>query len=60
MTRRGRQWMVGAGFTAAVVLGSAGVGYSQFTSLSDPEQMPGVRSSVLDWPYVEGLRLDEA
>ena len=25
-----------------------------------PEQMPGQRSGVLDWPYVEGLRLDEA
>ena len=31
-----------------------------FRSLHDPEQMPGQRSSVLDWPYVEGLRLDEA
>jgi sulfoxide reductase catalytic subunit YedY len=31
-----------------------------FTTLLDPEQMPGQRSSVLDWPYVEGLRMDEA
>ncbi len=31
-----------------------------FTTLLDPEQMPGQRSRVLDWPYVEGLRLDEA
>jgi sulfoxide reductase catalytic subunit YedY len=31
-----------------------------FTTLLDPDQMPGQRSSVLDWPYVEGLRLDEA
>ncbi|HWN83426.1 MAG TPA: protein-methionine-sulfoxide reductase catalytic subunit MsrP, partial [Candidatus Udaeobacter sp.] len=31
-----------------------------FTTLLDPEQMPGERSPVLDWPYVEGLRLDEA
>ena len=26
----------------------------------DPEQMPGQRRSVLDWPYREGLRMDEA
>jgi sulfoxide reductase catalytic subunit YedY len=31
-----------------------------FTTLADPEQMPGVRQAVLDWPYVEGLRMDEA
>jgi len=31
-----------------------------FTTLHDPEQMPGQRSGVLDWPYVEGLRMDEA
>jgi len=31
-----------------------------FETLADPKQMPGVRSDVLDWPYVEGLRLDEA
>jgi len=34
--------------------------YVAFTTLNDPEQMPGVREPVLDWPYVEGLRLDEA
>ena len=34
--------------------------YVQFVSLSDPKQMPGVGSRVLDWPYVEGLRMDEA
>jgi sulfoxide reductase catalytic subunit YedY len=34
--------------------------YVEFQSLADPRTMPGVRSSVLDWPYVEGLRLDEA
>jgi sulfoxide reductase catalytic subunit YedY len=32
----------------------------QFFTLADPAQMPGVRSSVLDWPYREGLRIDEA
>ncbi len=39
-------------------LGSAK--YVAFQTLNDPEQMPGLRSPVLDWPYVEGLRLDEA
>ncbi|GAB4037309.1 MAG: protein-methionine-sulfoxide reductase catalytic subunit MsrP [Rubrivivax sp.] len=34
--------------------------YVQFVTLADPKQMPGLRSGVLDWPYVEGLRLDEA
>ncbi|MBV8495197.1 MAG: protein-methionine-sulfoxide reductase catalytic subunit MsrP [Gammaproteobacteria bacterium] len=34
--------------------------YVQFTTLYDPRQMPGQRSSVLEWPYVEGLRIDEA
>jgi sulfoxide reductase catalytic subunit YedY len=34
--------------------------FVEFTSLNDPEQMPGVRSKILNWPYVEGLRLDEA
>jgi sulfoxide reductase catalytic subunit YedY len=33
--------------------------YVGFTTLHDPEQMPGQRRSVLQWPYVEGLRLDE-
>jgi sulfoxide reductase catalytic subunit YedY len=31
-----------------------------FTTLFDPVQMPGQTSGVLDWPYVEGLRIDEA
>jgi sulfoxide reductase catalytic subunit YedY len=34
--------------------------YVAFTSLLDPKQMPGQRRGYLDWPYVEGLRLDEA
>ena len=34
--------------------------YVRFETLYDPDQMPGQSSSVLDWPYVEGLRLDEA
>jgi sulfoxide reductase catalytic subunit YedY len=39
-------------------LGSAK--YVEFVTLADPKVMPGLRSNVLDWPYVEGLRLDEA
>lgn len=34
--------------------------FVQFTTLYDPKQMPGQNTNVLDWPYVEGLRLDEA
>ncbi|MFW6136219.1 MAG: protein-methionine-sulfoxide reductase catalytic subunit MsrP [Chloroflexota bacterium] len=34
--------------------------FVRFETLYDPEQMPGQSSRVLDWPYVEGLRLDEA
>ena len=34
--------------------------YVEFTTLLDPRQMPGQRREVLQWPYVEGLRLDEA
>jgi sulfoxide reductase catalytic subunit YedY len=34
--------------------------YIQFTTLLDPARMPGQRYPVLRWPYVEGLRLDEA
>jgi sulfoxide reductase catalytic subunit YedY len=34
--------------------------YVEFTTLLDPEQMPGQRRQILDWPYVEGLRMDEA
>jgi methionine sulfoxide reductase catalytic subunit len=39
-------------------LGSAK--YVAFQTLNDPVQMPGLNSPVLDWPYVEGLRMDEA
>jgi sulfoxide reductase catalytic subunit YedY len=34
--------------------------YVRFETLADRDQMPGLRSAVLDWPYVEGLRMDEA
>jgi sulfoxide reductase catalytic subunit YedY len=34
--------------------------FIEFTTLLDPARMPYQRTNVLDWPYVEGLRLDEA
>jgi sulfoxide reductase catalytic subunit YedY len=34
--------------------------FIEFTTLLDSRQMPGQRYAVLDWPYVEGLRMDEA
>jgi sulfoxide reductase catalytic subunit YedY len=34
--------------------------YVAFTSVYRPSEMPGQRSNVLNWPYTEGLRLDEA
>ena len=34
--------------------------YLAFRTLEDPRQMPGQRAGWLDWPYVEGLRIDEA
>jgi len=34
--------------------------YVEFVTLLDPGQMPGQRRRIIDWPYVEGLRLDEA
>ena len=34
--------------------------YVEFLTLADKKTMPGINSSVLDWPYVEALRLDEA
>jgi sulfoxide reductase catalytic subunit YedY len=34
--------------------------YVEFTTLFDPARMPGQRRQVLDWPYKEGLRMDEA
>jgi sulfoxide reductase catalytic subunit YedY len=39
-------------------LGSAK--YVEFVTLADPKTMPFVGSRVLEWPYVEGLRMDEA
>jgi sulfoxide reductase catalytic subunit YedY len=34
--------------------------YVEFTTLLDPAQMPGQRRRILNWPYVEALRMDEA
>ena len=34
--------------------------YIEMKTIYDPAQMPGQRDAVLDWPYTEGLRLDEA
>lgn len=39
---------------------TANAKYVEFISLADPRQMAGVRIPVLDWPYTEGLRMDEA
>jgi len=34
--------------------------YLKFSTLFDPDNMPGQKRRVLEWPYVEGLRMDEA
>ena len=34
--------------------------YVEFISLADRKQMPGIKSNIIDWPYREGLRMDEA
>jgi sulfoxide reductase catalytic subunit YedY len=34
--------------------------FVEFVTLADPAQMPGLASRVIDWPYTEGLRMDEA
>ena len=39
---------------------TANAKYVAFETLHDPERMPGQRYRVLDWPYREGLRMDEA
>jgi methionine sulfoxide reductase catalytic subunit len=39
---------------------TAGAKFVEFTTLMDPKRMPGQRYPVLEWPYNEGLRLDEA
>ncbi|MHC0054157.1 protein-methionine-sulfoxide reductase catalytic subunit MsrP [Actibacterium sp. D379-3] len=53
-----------AGFELATLLARVGVQpsakYVAFETLTRPEEMPGQRTRLLDWPYREGLRLDEA
>jgi len=39
---------------------TANAKYVEFQTLVDPVQMPGQRRDVLSWPYIEGLRIDEA
>ncbi|MET0293040.1 MAG: protein-methionine-sulfoxide reductase catalytic subunit MsrP, partial [Steroidobacteraceae bacterium] len=39
---------------------TANAKYVEFKTLVDPKQMPGQRARILDWPYIEGLRMDEA
>ncbi|MFV2060049.1 MAG: protein-methionine-sulfoxide reductase catalytic subunit MsrP [Gammaproteobacteria bacterium] len=39
---------------------SSNAKYVKFSTLHDPENMPGQKRGVLEWPYVEGLRMDEA
>ena len=34
--------------------------FVEFVTLADPKQMPGLGAPVIDWPYTEGLRMDEA
>jgi sulfoxide reductase catalytic subunit YedY len=52
------------GFELADLLDRVGVQsgarYVAFETLARPEEMPGLRVPILDWPYLEGLRLDEA
>jgi len=53
-----------AGFSLSklldVVEPASGAKFVAFETLLDPRRMPGQRSDVLNWPYVEGLRMDEA
>ncbi|MDQ5909789.1 MAG: methionine sulfoxide reductase catalytic subunit [Pseudomonadota bacterium] len=39
---------------------TASAKYVEFTTLFDPAQMPGQKTRLLPWPYIEGLRMDEA
>jgi sulfoxide reductase catalytic subunit YedY len=53
-----------AGFPLAALLArfkpTSKAKFVEFTTLHDPKQMPGQAYPVLDWPYIEGLRIDEA
>ena len=53
-----------AGFSLSKLLDRveplSGAKYVAFETLHDPKRMPGQKTDVLDWPYTEGLRMDEA
>jgi sulfoxide reductase catalytic subunit YedY len=53
-----------AGFSLSKLLARveplSGAKYVAFETLLDPARMPGQKTGVLDWPYIEGLRMDEA
>jgi sulfoxide reductase catalytic subunit YedY len=53
-----------AGFSLSVLLDAvqpkSDAKYVAFQTLKDPDRFPGQKDNVLDWPYVEGLRMDEA
>jgi sulfoxide reductase catalytic subunit YedY len=53
-----------AGYSLSKLLGlvqpTADARYVAFQTLFDPSRMPGQKTGTLDWPYVEGLRMDEA
>ena len=45
---------------AALVEPTSRAKYVKFVTVNRPSEMPGLRSDMLDWPYTEGLRIDEA
>ncbi len=53
-----------AGFSLAKLLDQvepmSSARYVAFETLYDPKRMPGQKAAILEWPYVEGLRMDEA
>ena len=51
---------LGGGAAIRLRVDTAPMRVVKFTTIYDPKQMPGQRESVLSWPYVEGLRMDEA
>ena len=58
-----RKFIAGIGALAALlkeVEPKSEAKFVRFMALLDPEQMPGQKDNIYDWPYTEGLRLDEA
>ena len=45
---------------AALVEPTSRAKYVKFVTVERPDEMPGLKSTILDWPYTEGLRIDEA